>query len=65
MFGNKSKISKVVKVNGDGSVMLPDEVRKEYGINPGDEIALLGDNKGLALVKNDGLVKLIKSGGAI
>lgn len=58
----RSKISAVVDVREDGSIVLPKEVRDEFSINLGDKLMLLGDkSKGLVLMKNDLLVKMMKN----
>lgn len=42
----------VTKVGEDKKIVLPDELAKVFGIEPGDHILLLGDRaKGIALVK--------------
>lgn len=61
--GNKSKISYVVTVKEDGSIVIPEEARAAFDIKIGDDVALLGEkSKGLVIVKNDMLIKMIKSG---
>lgn len=61
--GNKSKLSYVVNVKEDGSIVIPAEARSAFNINIGDDVALLGEkSKGLVIVKNDMLIKMIKSG---
>lgn len=58
----RSKISAVVDVREDGSIVLPKEVRAEFSINLGDKLMLMGDkSKGLVLMKNDLLVKMMKN----
>ncbi|MEE1281527.1 MAG: AbrB/MazE/SpoVT family DNA-binding domain-containing protein [Acutalibacteraceae bacterium] len=64
--GKESKLSFIVEVKEDGSIVIPEEAREAFGINIGDEVALLGEkHKGLAIVKNDMLVKMIKSGNSL
>ena len=41
----------VVKVGYKGQIVIPKEARTVYDINPGDSLLLLGDQKGMALVK--------------
>ncbi|MBQ9463073.1 MAG: AbrB/MazE/SpoVT family DNA-binding domain-containing protein [Bacteroidales bacterium] len=43
----------VVKVGEKGQIVIPKDARKVYGINPGDALLLLGDQKGMALVKTE------------
>ncbi|MBO4467149.1 MAG: AbrB/MazE/SpoVT family DNA-binding domain-containing protein [Bacteroidales bacterium] len=41
----------VVKVGDKGQIVIPKEARKIYGIEPGDALMLLGDQRGMALLK--------------
>lgn len=41
----------VVKVGEKGQIVIPRDARKLYDIKPGDALLLLGDQKGMALVK--------------
>lgn len=43
----------VVKVGDKGQIVIPKDARKVYGINPGDALMLLGDEKGMALLKTE------------
>ena len=43
----------VVKVGDKGQIVIPKDARKVYGIEPGDALMLLGDQKGMALLKTD------------
>ena len=43
----------VVKVGDKGQIVIPKEARKVYGIQPGNALMLLGDQKGMALLKTD------------
>ena len=43
----------VVKVGEKGQIVIPRDARKVYDINPGDALLLLGDQKGMALVKTE------------
>ena len=43
----------VVKVGDKGQIVIPKDARKIYGLQPGDTLMLLGDQKGLALLKTD------------
>lgn len=41
----------VVKVGDKGQIVIPRDARKQYDINPGDSLLLLGDKNGMAVVK--------------
>ena len=43
----------VVKVGDKGQVVIPRDARKQYDINPGDSLLVLGDQKGMALLKTE------------
>jgi AbrB family looped-hinge helix DNA binding protein len=43
----------VVKVGDKGQIVIPKDARKLYGINPGDALMVLGDQRGMALLKTD------------
>ena len=43
----------VVKVGDKGQIVIPKDARKVYDINPGDTLMLLGDQKGMALLKTE------------
>ena len=43
----------VVKVGEKGQIVIPREARKVYDIKPGDALLLLGDQKGMALLKTE------------
>ena len=43
----------VVKVGDKGQFVIPRDARKVYGINPGDSLLVLGDEKGMALLKTE------------
>ena len=43
----------ICKVNEKGQIVIPKEVREMYKIKAGDSLLLLGDNKGIALVKTE------------
>ena len=55
----------VVKVGDKGQIVIPKDARKIYGLQPGDTLMLLGDQKGLALLKTDifqGIIDLAMEG---
>ena len=41
----------VVKVGERGQIVIPKEAREVYGITAGDSLLILGDSKGMAVVK--------------
>ena len=41
----------VVKVGERGQIVIPKEAREIYDIKPGDSLLILGDSKGMAVVK--------------
>ena len=43
----------VVKVGDKGQIVIPKDARKIYDIKPGDSLMLLGDQKGMALLKTE------------
>lgn len=43
----------VVKVGDKGQIVIPKEARKVYEIKPGDALLMLGDQKGMALLKTE------------
>ena len=36
-----------------GQVVIPRDARKQYNINPGDALLVLGDQRGMALLKTE------------
>ncbi len=49
----KHYIFGVCKIGERGQIVIPKDARKIYGIEPGDSLLLLGDDKGLAMVKTE------------
>lgn len=43
----------VVKVGDKGQVVIPRDARKLYGIQAGDALIVLGDQRGMALLKTE------------
>lgn len=43
----------VVKVGDKGQIVIPRDARKIYDIKPGDAMMVLGDQKGMALIKTE------------
>ena len=48
---NGKYIFGVVKVGDKGQIVIPRDARKKYDFKPGDALLLLGDEKGMALIK--------------
>ena len=42
-----------VKVGDKGQVVIPRDARKLYDIKPGDALIVLGDQRGMALLKTE------------
>ena len=49
----------IVKVGDKGQIVIPKDARKLYDIQPGDTLMLLGDQKGLALLKTEMIQAII------
>jgi AbrB family looped-hinge helix DNA binding protein len=43
----------VVKVVDKGQIVIPKDARNVYGIKPGDALIMLGDERGIALLKTE------------
>ena len=43
----------VVKVGDKGQIVIPKDARNVYGIKPGDALVMLGDERGIALLKTE------------
>ena len=43
----------VVKVGDKGQIVIPKDARNVYGIKPGDALIMLGDERGIALLKTE------------
>ena len=43
----------VVKVGDKGQIVIPKGARKIYDIKPGDALIMLGDERGIALLKTE------------
>ena len=43
----------VVKVGEKGQIVIPKEAREIYGIKTGDSLLVLGDKRGMAVVKTE------------
>ena len=53
----------MVKVGDKGQIVIPTKARKIFDINPGDNLIILGDeSQGIAIIKEKGLLDLLKMG---
>ncbi|MCR5071309.1 MAG: AbrB/MazE/SpoVT family DNA-binding domain-containing protein [Bacteroidales bacterium] len=43
----------VVKVGDKGQIVIPRDARNKYGIKTGDALLMVGDQRGMALVKTE------------
>ena len=43
----------VVKVGERGQIVIPKEAREQYDIKAGDSLMVLGDDKGIAMLKTE------------
>ena len=43
----------VVKVGDKGQIVIPRDARAKYDLKPGDAMIVLGDEKGIALLKTE------------
>ena len=43
----------VAKVGDKGQIVIPRDARKIYDIKPGDALMILGDQRGMALLKTE------------
>ena len=43
----------VVKVGDKGQIVIPKDARNLYDIKPGDALIMLGDERGIALLKTE------------
>ena len=54
MFEEQGKyIFGVVKVGDRGQIVIPKDARDLYGIKAGDSLLVLGDKKGMAILKTE------------
>ena len=54
MFEDQGKyIFGVVKVGDRGQIVIPKDAREIYGIKAGDSLLVLGDKKGMAILKTE------------
>lgn len=53
----------MVKVGDKGQIVIPAKARKIFDINPGDNVIVLGEEgQGIAIIKEKGLLDLIRMG---
>ena len=53
----------IVKVGDKGQIVISSKARKIFGINPGDNLIVLGDEgQGIAIIKEKGLLDLLNAG---
>ena len=50
---NGKYIFGVVKVGERGQIVIPKEAREVYGLKAGDSLLVLGDSKGMAILKTE------------
>ena len=50
---NGKYIFGVVKVGERGQIVIPKEAREKYDIKAGDSLMVLGDQKGIAMLKTE------------
>lgn len=56
----------MVKVGDKGQIVIPAKARKIFDINPGDNLIVLGDeSQGIAIIKEKGLLDLLRLGGRV
>lgn len=50
----------MVTVGEKGQIVIPKKARERYGIESGDELMLMGDDKGIAMIKSNTFLKMIE-----
>lgn len=58
---NRKHIFGTVKVGERGQIVIPKEARDLYGIKSGDMVLILGDDKGIALLKPEIFQELLSN----
>ena len=56
---NGKYIFGVVKVGERGQIVIPKEARELYNIKAGDSLMVLGDQRGIAMLKTEGFQSII------
>ena len=49
----------VAKIGDKGQIVIPKDARKIYNLQPGDTLMVLGDQRGIAMIKTDIFQKII------
>lgn len=61
MEGPKGKYAWMVKIGEKGQFVIPKEARELFGLRPGDEILVLGDEKrGIAILPKEAQQEYIR-----
>ncbi len=58
--GNGKYVFGVVKVGERGQIVIPKEAREQYGIKAGDSLMVLGDQRGIAMLKTEVFQSIIE-----
>ena len=56
---NGKYIFGVVKVGERGQIVIPKEAREQYGIKAGDSLMVLGDQRGIAMLKTEDFQEIL------
>ena len=52
----------IVKMGDKGQIVIPAKARKIFDLNPGDNLIVLGDDgQGIAVIKEKGLLDMIRN----
>ena len=52
----------MVKVGDKGQIVIPSKARKIFGIKPGDNLIVLGDEaQGIAIIKEEGIMEMFNN----
>ena len=57
--GNSKRVFGTAKVGDRGQIVIPKEARKVFGINPGDTLLILGDEKNGIIVTKPEVIENI------
>ncbi len=47
-------------VGEKGQIVIPKKARDQYGVKPGDDMIILGDELGIAMLKSDRFLHLVQ-----
>ncbi len=50
----------MVTVGEKGQIVIPKKARDLYGLEPGDDLMVMGDERGIAMIKANVFLKLIE-----